>query len=451
MSQSTKHRLMRSLLLLWTLLAALPAAGAAAAGAPTFRIESIRVEGATLASARVVRTESLLEPGHSYSEDDLRLAMRRIHRLPVVIDVDFRLQRGAERGTYVLVITVVEAARFFYGVDLPAVASHGGWVLSSLELEDLLDPSSCPEGSCDSLKVLSGGVRQPVGAAGIGWAAVQARYPTGSLSDNPTAFELGYTQYDLFGTGAFSSARLAASSDGQRRWYTFEAGIPIKGNHSLRLLVDGYRQDEDAVADLIPDLNELGDTRRTRRLDATLEWRIDSRDDPLFPSDGHLLSAALHFRDRDLPRSGSPADPGSINTSGRVLSLQLTGTWYHPFDPRQSIWWGGGLSLYRGDQTGRYLYAGRFTGPAELHFDAASVRAEVGYQRSIWRPSASAQLNDLRWQTTLSGVFGQSWPGEGFPDIQWRRLDVSTGLVVRNRWGVARFSLIYRSRTETVR
>ncbi|MCG6963743.1 MAG: BamA/TamA family outer membrane protein [Acidobacteria bacterium] len=446
-----KNMLMRSLGLIWVLVVGLAAAGAAAADTPTFRIESIRVEGASLASARVVRAESLLAPGHSYSEDGLRLAMRRIRRLPVVIDVDFRLERGSERGTYVLVIRVVETARFFYGVDLLAAASHGGWVLSSLDLDDLLDESSCPEGSCDSLKVLSTGVRQPVGAAGIGWAAIQARYPTGSLSDNPTAFELGYTQYDLFGTGAFSSARLAMSSNGQRKWYTFEAGIPIRGNHSLRLLVDGYQQNEDAVAYLVPDLNELGDTRRTRRLDATLEWRIDSRDDPLFPSDGHLLTAAVHFRDRDLPRSGSPFDPGSVNTSGRVMSFELAGTWYHPFDPRQSIWWGGGVSLYRGDQTGRYFYEGRYIDPTELHFDAATVRAEVGYQRSIWRPTGSTRLNDLRWQTTLSGLFGQSWLDEGFPDIQWRRLDLSTGLVLRNRWGVARFALIYRSRTETVR
>jgi outer membrane protein assembly factor BamA len=63
-----------------------------------FLIEKITVEGPKAAAANIVRTESLLREGGSYSEEQLRQAIYRIHRLPFVLDARFSLRKGSRRG-----------------------------------------------------------------------------------------------------------------------------------------------------------------------------------------------------------------------------------------------------------------------------------------------------------------------------------------------------------------
>jgi hypothetical protein len=96
-------------------LAALPAAAQEEPPPETarFLIETISVEGPKEAAANIVKAETLLRPGETYTETQLRLAIYRVHRLPFVLDANFALRKGSRRGAYELVISVQPARWFF--------------------------------------------------------------------------------------------------------------------------------------------------------------------------------------------------------------------------------------------------------------------------------------------------------------------------------------------------
>src|SRR5438270_12828530 len=77
-----------------------------------FLIEKITVEGPKAAVANIVRVEMLLREGGSYTEDQLRQAIYRVHRLPFVLDASFSLRKGSRRGAFELVVEV-QPARWF--------------------------------------------------------------------------------------------------------------------------------------------------------------------------------------------------------------------------------------------------------------------------------------------------------------------------------------------------
>ncbi|MCP4896899.1 MAG: hypothetical protein GY906_07975 [bacterium] len=413
----------------------------------SFLIEEIRFEGLHLVSERIVLAESLLKAGSTYSETELQHAVRRIRRLPSVLTVDFRLDRGTERGRYRLIVSVEETRRFFFGFGL------GGSEVNYFHDEDPNVPSVpgfddevCIAHDCysaDDFSFASVGIRQPIGSTGVLWGAAQAR----SSIDDLTAFELGYTQYDLLGSGAFASGRVAISNDGDQWWYTLEAGIPIGGNHSLRLLIDGFERDRPWYYGSV-DSQEIWSELSDHRLDLGLEWRIDSRDDPLFPTAGRLLSAGLRFRDREseAPKNSElgtslPIEKDTLGSE--TLFANLSGAWFRPLNRRSSLSWGGEVRFGKSDAQGRFWNGSRWTwdDPIDYVADTALAGFYIGYLRTVWRPTASRNLSDLRWETTLGGRYGQARFDTGLPSTYWDEASLTTSLVLRNRWGVFRFSL----------
>src|SRR5215207_2079531 len=79
-----------------------------------FLIETVTVEGPKEAPANIVRAETLLREGGTYTEDQLRQAVYRVHRLPFVLDASFSLRKGSQRGAYELVIQANTARWFFF-------------------------------------------------------------------------------------------------------------------------------------------------------------------------------------------------------------------------------------------------------------------------------------------------------------------------------------------------
>ncbi|HYO77421.1 MAG TPA: hypothetical protein VE010_13240, partial [Thermoanaerobaculia bacterium] len=188
---------------------------------PRFTIDSIRVTGLRYASERVIVAETRLESGRAYTEAELHAGAARAARLPFVVRIDLRLERGEARGAYRLLIDVTEAKPVFLGGSLQS----GGD-------ED------------DEVESVTLGTRLFAGRSGVFHAAASGAGDGG--------LEAGYTQYDLFGTGVFAAAILEhrdisvgetdRSPDafidtlgvGERLTMRLVAGIPIGGNHALR-------------------------------------------------------------------------------------------------------------------------------------------------------------------------------------------------------------------------
>ncbi|HJX26650.1 MAG TPA: hypothetical protein VJ885_01965, partial [Thermoanaerobaculia bacterium] len=205
---------------------------------PSFLLERITVAGAREAAGRIVEAETLLREGGTYGEEDLAQAVARVQRLPFVLDADFSLRKGSERGAYELVIQVEEARRFFFEhsvrasffaepVDLGSDSRHQGLVYS---LPGLI------------------GARQFVGRSGVVFAAV----------DNVEGLQVGFTRYDLFGrgvvasvaySGVFNSDICCASEvlpyaldpsfvtwrwDDSGRQISVEAAVPLRPTDALR-------------------------------------------------------------------------------------------------------------------------------------------------------------------------------------------------------------------------
>ena len=155
-----------------------------------FLIEKITVEGPKQAAANIYRSETLLSEGGTYTEEQLRLAIYRIHRLPFVLDASFALRRGSRRGAYELVIDAKPARWFFFDTSVHAFKFG--------EPLDLEEDSFTTDPSMESSTTLQGlvGARLFVGRSGVLFGAL----------DSEEGIQAGFTQYDLFHRGILASA-----------------------------------------------------------------------------------------------------------------------------------------------------------------------------------------------------------------------------------------------------
>ena len=155
-----------------------------------FLIEKITVEGPKQAAANIIRSETLLREGGTYTEEQLRLAIYRIHRLPFVLDASFALRRGSRRGAYELVIEAKPARWFFFDHSLHAFRFG--------EPLDLEENSFTTDPTMRSSTTLQGlvGARLFVGRSGVLFGAL----------DSEEGIQAGFTQYDLFHRGILANA-----------------------------------------------------------------------------------------------------------------------------------------------------------------------------------------------------------------------------------------------------
>ncbi len=261
-----------------------------------FLIETITVEGVERPATReIVAKESRVEPGTEVDEEQLRQAIFRIRRLPFVIDADFSLQRGSERGRFRLVIRIEMASSYF--VDLAAGAA---WNRGD---------SSGHNGEPDWFGAI--GARRFVGARG---------YAFGSI-DRFRNLQVGYTQFHLFGPGSFLTAGLGTNLKDDNAGYTLSlsAGKPLTAVQAFRF-DSAYSGGFDAGS----------------HQTASLEWLYDTTDDPLLPTRGDTISASagygasdFEFRFLDDTFFRSESLGWSVGTEARR---------YWPLASQHSVW-----------------------------------------------------------------------------------------------------------------
>lgn len=425
-----------------------------------FYVETITVEGVTTFAPEIVVAESLLEEGRTYSESELRDALHRIKRLPLVLDADFSLRKGSERDRYELVISIRETRRWFWGLDLDFTGWSEPVSVNGVESTDSTYSS--------------------IGLIGRRFAAGRHGIVYGALGGTDGTLQLGYSHYDLFGRGGFVSisfgwadcardadtppspsdvgdsgcqtetvgrgldptySNWSALADTVRLRLT--VGYPLGGNRSLRLK-GSYRATESGLRRLALDTDpgRLSLFSDRHEVELNLSWVLNSVDDPVFPTRGALVEAGLDLRtlDADLVQYDITGPPSLVLAASRSrqLALLATATRHWPSGERGALTLGGELLIGRSRIRDLPTY------------DLELIRGDV----SVWSASASAgfglflkrvhsgeRWRDLRWESTaqlfasgISPSLGQEQaPGYGFR--------VATGLTYRNTWGVMRFTV----------
>jgi hypothetical protein len=417
-----------------------------------FLIEKITVEGPKEAAANIVRAETLLRAGELYTEDQLRQAVYRVHRLPFVLDASFSLHKGSRRGAYELLIEVEPARWFFYDA----------WVRAFAFEQPLVLGDEAFRGDRSSLAFVGlAGARHFVGRSGGVFAAVDSR----------EGAQVAFTQYDLFHRGILASAGISRDwccvtevlplgldptfsswSFDETIRFSLGLSIPLSGPQSIQLAAS-ERQGDHGTQDevLVPRGVRLdrrtmtGEDLSYRRAEA--KWVWDTSDDPIVPTRGLSVSAGLEasrFAARDLVLF--VVDPLTLETLARstassLRSEQVVGAvsviQHWPVTPRQTVSVQCRISAGRSRVETLDLRGGVANGHADIYGGSVGVDHAVTLRRS----RTAGSLNDLRLE---SGVeVGAETVSPRIAPSPLRRLAVHTGLVFRNAWGRARVSLSY--------
>jgi Omp85 superfamily domain len=409
-------------------LAVLLAAPAAAQDAvpPRFFIERIEVRDARRVSPDVVIAESRLREGQEYSEVDLRDASSRLSRLPFLLSAEFSLEKGSERGRFVLVVTINETKPFFYAIDFRPVIANG---TVEVDYSDRI-----PDEGAGTL-----GFRWFVGRRGaIHLALVTSQY-SNDFADDYGGIAAGYTQYDLFGTRAFATLSLkyvvGEVSAGGAISPQLVVGVPLSANQTLTVEVDEthYTDNTREV------LNQRFDVQRSQRV-AGATWSYNTTNRPFLPTRGTLLSVRPRVSWSDSATyvifvEGPPPFPpaevraDTVHTQARQLGAKAARYW--ELSERTSV-----STSIEGTWTHFVADSDVFGNRAD-HVTHAVIAG--GYSYSLW-DATRQRTGDSRLE--LNGRIGnRSVAYYDFADVDQRQ--VSASWVRRSSWGTLRLGAGY--------
>lgn len=441
-----------ALLLAWVLvLFAAPVLAQAEETDPaSFFIETLTVEGADHASSALILSESLLVPGRSYSESELRLGVYRVKRLPFILDAKFSLRKGSERGFYELVITVREPRRFFLGLDVTAVPEEG-W-------------SGVGRGTV--------GLRAFAGANGVAFLALEG-----------DELRAGYTHYNLLGRNIFASLEFGGKSSccrgvafdfgretsltrnslgagvdpfeltlegDQTEKLALTLGLPLGKSQGLRFVLRNEESDRsDFGATLSGNQGQgsfQGLAEKTRRQEAELRWLYDTTDDPVVPSRGRLITAALagvdNQRRTDLASPGG-GGPFVLREGSRSLEARAAMRQYWPLPADQALSLGWEVTLARERSTA--LSPG--VGASRDDSTDSDSEVWVGYSRDLWGRESTRRFGDLRLEVRVSpGLAASTFSDDGESSFEVElTARIEASVVFRSEWGLFRLRLVYDS------
>jgi len=424
-----------------------------------FLIETITVENAKAFSPAIIISESLLEEGRAYTETELRDAVHRVRRLPLVLEAEFSLRRGSARGLYELVITIRETRRWFFGFDVDAALWSEPVSVKRLETTDWVT---------SSIAII--GRRFSAGRHGIFYLAlggvdgtIQTGYTHYNLFDRGGVLSLSYgyadcgakqedegasdvgsegCQTEFVGQGldpTFSSWSVLGESHRLR----FTLGVPIRDNHSVRLKAS-YREADSGLRreafNTDPQRFSLFSERQD--LDVNLAWVYNTIDDPVFPRRGALVEAGLEFKSlhTDLTQIilGDEMPTLTSTADSRQMGVLLTATQHRPLGERSAVSFGAETFL------GRSRIRGMTTsdlGLAEGDVAVWAASATIGHSLFLHRVHIQDKFRDLRWESSLQ-VFGNGiTPDLGQDGVPRWGVRARTGLTYRNTWGVFRLTV----------
>jgi len=292
-----------------------------------FLIESLAVEGTKRESVRkIVVSQSRLVAGHEYGEGELRDAMRRVKRLPFVLDARPSLRRGSVAGRYQLVIDIEEDVPYSVAVSVFSSGFDDPSAFGTVGMDQFIGSDSQVYGSLG----VSDGFRNgaPLSTqGGIGFRQYDS-LRQGSLLD--FSIGLSRTGWTLDG-GLFG----LTTADRYRNSQSFRTSLllPIAGNHSMSFSLGASRSESPYG------FGRGGGpwfTALRHELNASLEagWQYDTTDDPFSPLEGMRISGGLSLA--GATTLDDPLDLDFNSTRGN-LGLDLSAQRILPLQPRLSV------------------------------------------------------------------------------------------------------------------
>jgi hypothetical protein len=399
--------------LLVALAAALPAA---AQEEPTrFLVERIVVVGLERETARqIVLTESLLQPGRSYTEQELREAVFRVKRLPFIVDATLTLGKGSERGAYELRIEIEAAKPVAYALEAAGVGST---------------PRFPGDDRFDGGATGTVGVRRFVGARGLLFASAQG-FDSSALGSH---LQVGYTRYGLFGrAGGFGTVALASTVGGELDADDLESsvqvGIPLAGNHALRGGVV-WTHFEASFPGFVEGIVE----QRRDTLSGNLAWLYDRTDHPLVPTEGLRFSLTGAYSESRHRLREVPAESliELLEESSDVATVLAEARNYWRLTPRQAVALGGFASYREVSVDPDFENTERLAGLEAVHAS------------DLWGHPTARHRGDLRLETLVAVSRLSSSSGGFFGTVEETWLEARTSLLFRHAWGLVRLSLVW--------
>ena len=402
------------------LLLALSAARAVAEEPARFFIERVDVRGARRVSRDVIVAESRLRESHAYTEAELREAASRVTRAPYLLSAEFALEKGTERGRFVLVITVNETKPFFYRLDfVPVDQRHAN---RHIEVQDVTLAQD---------NDIALGLRYFVGRRGEIHAGIEATADNRPNTADYASWVVGYTQYDVFGTRAFLTLNAKKPQDVGQQTSSIEpqivAGIALSINQTVTLEYD--RTD---IRDKSFD--------QSQRI-ATLRWSFNTTNHPLLPTRGAYLTVAPIAVWQDTSGEdfvfGKP--PSTFLTHDRSIGIEGGANRWWELNPRNSVGAGvaSGVSVVseRGDRASSKLNGGR---SGNIRFATLSFTAA----HSFWSPEEVARRGDSRAQLDVK-ISTRADSRPGFDFLSGHTKQASLSWVRRTSWGLVRLGYAY--------
>jgi outer membrane protein assembly factor BamA len=395
-------------------------AGAAAAQEPRFVIETIEVRNNHRVSPAIILSESLLRAGGEYSESELADANARLTRLPFLLNAEFSLERGSERGRHVLIITVHETRNFFFWLDIRPV-----WRVDddrvntvSLEAPTILDQNT---------SAIALGYRWFVGRRGALHVGLIGTSDNRDYTSDSGGIVVGYTQYDLFGSRAF--ATLNIKSNLGKPTPQFLLGVPLSLNQNLTLNYDQTDYETSRVY-----IGNIAETDVDSQRLLTLRWSYNDTNHPFLPTRGTILhvTPVVVWKDDVGAQFGEVGElPRRVITHSRAFGIDVGAARYWEPSDRHSI--SAGVEL--GTANVDFRADGR-----SGSYNSTHAIVKTGYSYSLWSREQMQRGGDSRLELKLGAI--QRWrPDE--PSREDDRIEVTGSWVRRSSWGMLRLGAGY--------
>ncbi len=410
-------------------------------------IETISVENAARFKASIIVSESLLMAGDSYTEVQLRDAIRRVNRLPFILGAEFTLHQNAASSGYELVISVRENQAYFVGAE--ELFEEGD---TFKRVIDLPNSDSGLIGLNEDNQAYFAGYQVRLGDHGVLWGA-------GDPLDSGRVF-LRHSQYNLLDRDIRLEAsfqlepiekndRSEVEGELQAETYALNLRVPLVGNHSLNLESSLVQREENRL--LAFDGRDTQRDRETKSI--AIAWIFNTLDDEVLTNSGRRYRAALGvsrnahiLRETYLDLNSTPTF--RVDMLQEIERLELSGVEYWTLSDHQSLFASLNIAVQQWEAE---LSGGTPTFDPDYFFfdntfDEWEGELAVGHSLMLYKDLEKTHWRQLRWETVAAVSDGESHPRRPFSAYLSEGYEVRTALKFRSSWAVIKMALSYFDR-----